>query len=179
MSKRKMDRALSVANPIDAGQVEALELEHAEWELLSDIVAESQDRDVAASAVSGGSRWRDRTVTRLPMIVAAGACVVVALLLVNGGGGSAGAPASAYAAELARIAEDSEVVVFDPASAKRPQRPQSSGGWAEIATIWDCTELPCVKKSAAEMEGVGFAAPEVKTSRAGTVAIVIPPADGD
>lgn len=179
MSRRKIDRALSVANPIDADQAEALDLDRGEQELLSGIVAEPEGREVAARAARAGGRWRGRTVTRLLTAATAGACAVLALFVFNGGGGSPGKPESAYASELARIAKHAKVVVVEPAATAGRERSPQAGGWTEIQTIWDCRELPCVKKTAAEMGGAGFAASEVKTSPGGEVAIVIPPAGGD
>jgi hypothetical protein len=192
MSRRRINRTLSIANPIDGREVEALDLDRAERELLSDIAAAPQDGDAnarPAGAPRGGGLWRERTVTRFLTFAGAVACATVAFLAFNGGvvldggGVSPAKPESAYAAELERIAKHSEVVMYAkpaPIAAELKHSEGSSSpvpvdGWHVIPTIWDCTEIPCVKKTPDELDGTGYTAPEVKTKHGGEVAIVIPP----
>jgi hypothetical protein len=194
MSRREINQAVSAANPIDPSGVRPRPLEEAERELLAAIVAEPQGEALgSATSLAGGSAWRRRITIRYLAMVAAGACAIAAVFLLGGGGGATGPPASAYAAELARIAKHSKVVVFDPATgpdkrwsvrspdgaAKQPSAQQGYRKWVVVRMVWDCTELPCVKRSAEEMKRAGIALPELKSGWSRDVEVVIPPSGAE
>jgi hypothetical protein len=196
MKRRDVDQALSAANPIDLG--EALPaLTAAEREFLGGVVAEPQEP--AARGRTGRTGWRRRGFAARSMTLASiGAGALALLLVVNSGTGPTGAPASAYAAELARIAEKgSKVLIFEPTKGgsggviihgpgERFTKPTRAGQkvrykhWTVVHAVWDCTELPCVRRSIREARGAGIVPSNVNWRRYPPDAeLVVPPSAGN
>ncbi|HEX6667721.1 MAG TPA: hypothetical protein VF081_14130 [Solirubrobacterales bacterium] len=174
MNRLDVDQALSAANPIDLG--EALPpLTSAEREFLGGVVAEPQEPAGGKRPRRRAPGPRGIWARYLGGAAAVCAGAFALLLLPSSGPGPAPkAPAPAYADELARIAEQgSTAVVYAPAkNGSRPvvvgsqvyvvePKQQADGtsyvvkpledpsGWTEVdpAVVWDCTDLPCDRRT--------------------------------
>ncbi len=107
MKTRKLDKALTAADPVDPVRLDGLRLEEMEAELLADIYGEQQASSPFASEAPNRHRPR-RLALRLATAAAAIAAFVVFLA-----GGTSEHPSRAYGAELVRFAESTPLLLLE------------------------------------------------------------------
>lgn len=183
MNRRVVDDAVSGANPIDLTEASLPPLSDTEREFLAGVMAEPQEPNARTRRARRPRRGFAAPAMTLGAI---GAGALAFLLIGNSGSGPAGPPESAYAAELARIAEGgSELVIVEPPEKSYlkpiPGPPaKSDDGWVIATAVWDCTELPCIRKNIEEAQREGLIPGGVHRRQLPRDAeLVVPPSAGN
>lgn len=165
MRHQDIQAALRAANPVEPTAIRGELLADAERELIAAIVAEPREQEAPAAVPVRRRPLAVRTASLgLPFAVGAAAALVLTLLALGPGHGPAGAPEPALAAELARIAKASPIVVVN-----RPSRPSVRAPSPHVpgaaVRMWDCSTLPCRHRSLADAVKAGLLPRDFDASR--------------
>jgi hypothetical protein len=154
MTRREIDAAIGRANPVRREALEPLPLQAAEHDLLAAIAAHPREPEP--------HRARRRAPRWAPIgLAGAAAAVATGLVLAGAGADPSGRPESAFAADIARMAKTSPVVVIDRSWRPRPSAPRHVKAKARpkgetTAWVYDCTKGHCVKRAYVKAVAAGL-----------------------